>query len=35
MLKLNSVNDLVPVYRAGYAHKIQNMLALYFKTFHD
>ena len=35
MLKLNSVNEFVPVYRNGYAKKIQKMLALYFKTFHD
>lgn len=35
MLKLNSVNDLVPVYRNGYAHKIQKMLALYFTSIDD
>ena len=35
MFKLNSVNDFVPVYRAGYAKKIQKMLALYFKTTDD
>ena len=35
MLKLNNVNEFVPVYRAGYTKKIQKMLALYFKTTDD